>query len=278
VLDNGSTDGTWDKLQTVASRHDRITIVGQDPRPFREEIRGDVFGQCGAPAGAGDWWCRLDADEHYIDDPREFLGRVPRRFGFVESATFNYYFTDRDLAEYTRDPAGWLARPVHERLCYYQNNWGEGRFVRHRSDLRWVGHIWPPDRGRICRARIRLKHFQYRSPEQIARRIAIRQAEPGGSFGHELSTALAVPGPAGGHDWVKQWLRQAPTGKATWRDRVRDAAQCDYDRGDGRFVVREDLMPRLPNVALDVVRVALRSNRLGEWMLQPYLTWRSRKR
>jgi hypothetical protein len=31
----------------------------------------------------GDWWCILDADEFYIDDPREFLEAVPKRFSSV---------------------------------------------------------------------------------------------------------------------------------------------------------------------------------------------------
>ncbi len=39
-------------------------------------------------------WCRLDSDEIYIDDPINFLSAVPDKYGFVFSASFNFYFTD----------------------------------------------------------------------------------------------------------------------------------------------------------------------------------------
>lgn len=277
ILDNGSTDGTWELLQALASRHAQIHVVGRELGAFRDELRGEVYAQCRSEAAPGDWWCRLDADEFYIDDPRTFLAGVPSRFGFVRSATLNYYFTDRDFAEYTRDPTGWLRCPVQARLRYYQNNWSEGRFVRHHTDLRWVGHIWPPNRGRIHRARIRLKHFQYRSPEQIRRRLAIRQRQTD-IFMHEAATILATPNPGDGHGWVSEWLKRASFGTATWRDRIRDATQCDYDAADGRFVLRDDLMPPLPSRSLDLIRASLQASRLGTWILQPYMSWRHRSR
>ncbi len=277
VLDNGSTDGTWEVLQDLSSSHPALHLVGREGGIFREEMRGEIFARFGSEATSDDWWCRLDADEMYVDDPREFLAQVPIGFGFVRSATLNFYFTDRDLAEYTRNPTAWLARPVHERLRYYQNNWSEGRFVRHRPDLRWLGHIWPPNRGRIHRERIRLKHFQYRSPEQIARRLAIRQPQPG-IFRHESSRSLAVPRPGEGHDWVFAWMKRTPMEPATWEHRVREAALCDYDAGDGRLVVREELMPALPRPALDVIRATLQASRIGALLLRPYLAWRHRRR
>ncbi len=277
VLDNGSTDGTWEILQQVALEVPGVRLLGRQEGPFREEMRGEVFAKVRAEARPGDWWCRLDADEIYIDDPKQFLARVPSGFGFVRSATFNFYFTDRDLAEYTRDPVAWLRRPVQERLRYYQNNWSEGRFVCHRSDLRWVGHIWPPNRGRIHRERIRLRHFQYRSPEQIARRLVIRQPQPG-SFRHESSRTLAVPRPGDGRDWVFAWMKRAPMEPATWKDRIRDASSCDHDEGDGNLTSRDDLMPALPPPALDAIRAGLQATRLGTLLLRPYMAWRHRHR
>ena len=277
ILDNGSTDGTWELLLALASRHAKISLIGRELGPFRDELRGEVYMRCRSEAVRGDWWCRLDADEFYIDDPRAFLDGVPSQFGFVRSATLNYYFTDRDLIEYTVDPTNWLRRPVQARLRYYQNNWSEGRFVRHHTDLRWDGHIWPPNRGRIHRDRIRLKHFQYRSPEQIERRLAIRQRQAN-IFRHESAIIMPVPRPGDGRDWVNGWLKHASIGKATWRDRIRDASQCDYDAGDGRFVLREELMPPLPSRSLDMIRASLQASRLGTLILQPYMSWRYRGR
>jgi hypothetical protein len=276
MLDNGSTDGSWELLQDLALNTPKLTLVGREMGPFRDELRGEVFEQYNAIALKDDWWCRLDADEFYIDNPRRFLSRVPSQFGFVRSATFNYYLTDIDIIAYNRHRPIWLNLPVQERLRYYQNNWSEGRFVRHRDDLRWGGHIWPTNRGRIHRDLIRLKHFQYRSPEQIEKRLAIRQLGAD-VFRHESSQMMAVPNSGDGNDWATNWLKKASIGKATWRDRIRNAAQCDYDSGDGNLVLRRELMPPLPNVLLDLIRAILQASRLGAFILQPYMSWRYRQ-
>jgi Glycosyl transferase family 2 len=167
VFDNASADGTWETVQEIARKNSRIEIVGHDDRTFTDELRGEIFESCRSVAAAGDWWCRLDSDEIYIDDPHRFLANVPDKYGFVYSASFDFYFTDVDLRSYEKDPSKWLAQPVRERLKFYQNNWGEPRFVRHRNDLHWAGLVWPANRGRIFPSRIRLKHFPYRSPAQM---------------------------------------------------------------------------------------------------------------
>jgi hypothetical protein len=243
--------------------------------PFREELRGEIFERYRDLASPGDWWCRLDADEFYVDDPREFLRSVDKRFGFVRSATYNVYFTDADVAAYEADPAGWLARPVQDRLRHYQNNWSEGRFVRHRANLRWEGHIWPENRGRTCRDRIRLLHYQYRSPDQIAHRLEIRQQNPE-CFPHESSRALLVPR-AASTGWASDALRDAGTGIATWKDRVRPAGECDVADDSGTYVAHPELMPPLPSPWVDGVRATLQASTLGSRLVAPLLARRRRR-
>src|SRR3954471_17952615 len=119
VFDNGSVDGTWDTIQAVARHNSKIEVVGRDSRTFTDELRGLIFESCKGLASPGDWWCRLDSDEIYIDDPRCFLRSIPAKYGFVFSASFDFYFTDIDLRTYEADPSQWLARPVQERLKYY---------------------------------------------------------------------------------------------------------------------------------------------------------------
>jgi len=269
VFDNGSVDGTWETLQDLANCYPKIELVGHDDRTFTDELRGEIFETRRHVASPGDWWCRLDSDEFFIDDPAQFLGNVPQSYGFVLSATMNFYFTDADLKNYEENPAEWLARPVQERLRYYQNNWSEPRFVRHRGDLRWGGLIWPHNRGRTSPSRIRLKHFPYRSPTQISKRLAIRQQQPG-LFKHEANRALAK-------GLQPDWTEKGPMPLhelASWRDRVREAAECDVDRGDGMFFTRDDLMPPLPSPALDLVKVGLRRTQVGRAIVSPLLRWR----
>jgi hypothetical protein len=274
VFDNGSIDGTWDTLQELARANAKVQIVGRDNRAFSEELRGDIFESYRSAASPGDWWCRLDADEIYIDDPLDFLGRVPANYGFVRSATFNFYFTDVDLEEYKRDPPAWLKQPVQNRLKFYQNNWSEGRFVRHRRDLIWKNYHWPLNRGRTFPEPIRLKHYQYRSPEQISRRLEIQQTLPE-QFPHETGRALAVPN-SQRTNWVEEWLETATFEKAAWRDRIRRAVECDLDTGV--LVSRNELMPPMPGVIGDRLKALLFATAIGRAGLWPVLEWRRRRR
>lgn len=272
VFDNGSVDGTWETVQSFASRSDKVEIVGHDDRTFTDELRGEIFETRRSIASPGDWWCRLDSDEIYIDDPARFLARVPGSYGFVLSATFNFYFTDVDLRDYEQSPSDWLRRPVQDRLKYYQNNWSEPRFVRHQSDLRWGGLIWPHNRSRTYPSRIRLKHFPYRSPMQIANRLEIRQRQPA-LFKHEANRMLAK-------GLQPDWAEEGPAPMhetASWRDRVREATECDVDRGDGILPTRDDLMPALPSAAVDLVKVGLRRTHMGRTILSPMLRWHWRQ-
>src|SRR6478736_6686239 len=79
VFDNGSTDATWDLVQEAAQIDPGVVAFRQDSRPFDDALRAEIFNTFRSEACEGDWWCRLDADEFYIDDPREFLVGVPRR-------------------------------------------------------------------------------------------------------------------------------------------------------------------------------------------------------
>src|SRR5687768_2343461 len=75
VLDNGSTDGTWERVQDLARDLPKVIPFLKDSRPFDDGIRNVIFRQYRSRAKADDWWCILDADEFYIDDPREFLAQ-----------------------------------------------------------------------------------------------------------------------------------------------------------------------------------------------------------
>jgi hypothetical protein len=59
-------------------------------------------------------------------------------------------------------------------------------------------------------------------------------------------------------DWSDQYVKAAAAVEAaSWQDRVRKAAECDVDLGDGTFVGRDELMPPLPSPAVDLVKVGL---------------------
>jgi hypothetical protein len=227
VLDNGSGDGTWEKVGALARAIPAVTPYKQDPRPFDDGIRNDIFRHFAGQAKRGDWWCILDADEFYIDDPRRFLSRVPQTYHSVWMQLYTYLFTDKDLEAYKRQPDLYGDHvPIEQKLRYYVvGDYTEQRFFRHANSLSEIpsGHAIYPER-------IRMKHFAYRSPEQIRRRLATRQ-EPmeRGEFLHEkranwVPGGVILPGPARPEDIPR-----------SWEERVTPSAECHFDRGDGNY-------------------------------------------
>jgi glycosyltransferase involved in cell wall biosynthesis len=255
VFDNGSDDGGWELVKELAKQHPQIVPYKQDPVLFRSALRADIFNAFRSNAVHRDWWCRLDADEFYIDDPRIFLAKVPDRFKTVYSASLNYYFTDNDLILYRRNPDEYLTIPVQRRLRYYLNNHGEPRFFRHSNDIVWTREHdyggYPPEvlfGAPAYPVRIWLKHYQYRSPEQIQKRLLTRRAaiEVLSGFKHEAK-ANWDKSVATQRDAPPYWEDAHPQFVATrWEERVVPAASLDYDGFNRRYVVNENLMPEFP--------------------------------
>lgn len=222
VFDNGSTDRTWELCKELARTTPQITIYRQDDRPFDDALRAEVFQQFRADAANGDWWCRLDADEFYIDDPRTFLAAVPETDHVVWSIHLQYYLTAADLPRFTPEDA--LTPPIIDASNFprfYRADASEARFFRHRPRLEWTRGAWPIHVGLVTPARIRVKHFQYRSPAQILLRLETRrQAAARGweHFGHSL--------------------------ESDWHAKIADPATLDLDRGDGAYVIDEHCLPR----------------------------------
>jgi glycosyltransferase involved in cell wall biosynthesis len=251
VFDNGSSDGTWELVKELAKQHSQIVPYKQDDVIYTNGLRADIFNAFRSNAGPRDWWCWLDADEFYIDDPRIFLNKIPDRFRIVWSASFAYYFTDQDAISYKQDPTKYLSIPLQERLRYYGNHWGEPRFFRHSEDITWTrDHGFPETLWEALAypVRIWLKHYQYRSPEQIERRLLTRRPaiEAGGGFRHEalanwdaaITAARNAPADLGGARPEFAGVR--------WQERIVPAASLNYDEFDRRYIVNESLMPEIP--------------------------------
>ena len=267
VFDNGSNDGTWELVRQLANQHLQIVPYKQDDVLYTNGLRADIFTAFRSNARSQDWWCALDADEFYIDDPRIFLTKIPNRFQTVWSASLNYYFTDQDTISYRQDPVKFLATSVQKRLRYYCSNWGELRFFRHSGDIVWTRAQggFPPAMftAPAYPVRIWLKHYQYRSPEQIERRLRTRRPamEASTGFLHEVtpnwSGAIATK-----RDAPLDFENARPEfAGACWEERIVSAASLDYDAFDRRYVVNESLMPEFP--------VRLRRSRLKEMIPEP---------
>jgi glycosyltransferase involved in cell wall biosynthesis len=248
IYDNGSTDGTWEKVQLISKdSNGQVIIFKQSDRPFHDRLRGEVFENYKKNSNLGDWWNRLDADEMYIDNPRQFLVEIPDEYDCVYSSSFQYYFTNKDCELYEQNPEAFSDDVSVRKKCrYYLNNCSELRFVRHKESTLWDRHVaWPYRLTRAYPHRIRLQHYQYRSPEQIQRRINSRTRTVAMGFAHERMSNWQEVITASVKE-RKYFPQLVPNKNLDWRDRTVDSSFLNYDRQDGHLVPREDLLAPLP--------------------------------
>jgi glycosyltransferase involved in cell wall biosynthesis len=192
VIDNGSTDGTWELLQTMARNNPVIVPFLRYEGPFHIGLRSRAFKAFRKEMRCCDWWCvRLDSDEFYPGDVRAFLSRVPWYCRTVKKQSTDYVITEEDLSEGLL--SGDFSRDKELlRYCLPQRR-SERRFMRHAPWLVWLPRWrYPHPWGRVWREEIPVNHYQYRSEQQMQRRYANRQQakqEGCGSFSHETGSS-----------------------------------------------------------------------------------------
>jgi glycosyltransferase involved in cell wall biosynthesis len=253
VFDNGSSDTTWQQVLSLSKTYNQIIPYKQDNCPFDDSLRSEIFNHYRTTFNQGDWCCRLDADEIYIDDPRIFFAKIPSTYEVVCAAIFTYYFTDKDLECYSQEPSLYADDvPVEKKGRYYLNNSSEIRFFRYRKDLIWRDKTecliwsdykdWPVNlRGDAYPVRIWLKNYRYRSPQQIQKRLDTRR---------DLTSRGLFP-----QEMPYQW-KESTTDFASdnslwsWQSRIVEASKLDYDAHDRRFILRENLMPDMNKILI----------------------------
>lgn len=191
IFDNGSTDGTWQIVQELSKIYKQIVPYISDDTPFRIGLRSRMFNAFKNEMSDDDWWCiRMDGDEFYIDNPREFLSNVPRIYSHVYKDSIDYKITYEDLEEYEFTGDFEQDRDI---IRYYEPYvWSEIRFLRHSNKLRWISDekILPRPYGRRYNKQIKVAHYKFRSPKQMQIRHSIRKMAIGescGTFAHEIN-------------------------------------------------------------------------------------------
>ena len=177
VLDTGSRDGTWEWL--CANADHQLVAWMQTNAPYHDSLRADMFNHFKSEATPGDWWCKLDADEFFDDDPCAFLAAVPWPYHCVFKRSVDYVLTPQDVETLPFDQGFEAVRArMHHILPVCHT---EFRFFRHRHALRWTRPAWAPNnKGPKYPNPITVKHYQYRSPAQIQHRLDVRNAVPRG--------------------------------------------------------------------------------------------------
>lgn len=188
VIDNGSTDGTWQIVQQLAQQDARVVAYMQYTGAFHIGLRAKAFRAFRHELTCEDWWCvRLDADEFFSQDPRQFLSQLPRRYGCVKKLSTDYVLTHEDIQSYTF--TGDFAQDRQHIRHALPEQRKERRFVRHSPFLVWSERWrYPHPMGRCAKQCIAVDHYQYRSPQQMCKRFTTRQQakrDGCGSFLHE---------------------------------------------------------------------------------------------
>lgn len=186
VLDNGSTDGTWELVQTMATEYPAIVAFGQYTGTFTIGLRARLFWAFRKEMHLGDWWCvRLDADEFYPGDVRAFLSRVPWYYRTVKKESIDYLLSKEDLTRLSGNFE--QDRPLFHLSVRARRR--ERRFMRHSLFYLWPERWrYPHPWGLVSPEPIPVEHYQYRSVEQMKRRWSTRkQAKQDGcgTFKHE---------------------------------------------------------------------------------------------
>ena len=188
VIDNGSTDGTWEKVQALSKTHPQIIPWLRYEGPFHIGLRAKAFKAFRHEMTHRDWWnVRLDADEFYPGDVRAFLSKVPHRYRTVKKESTDFVLTQEDISHHTFTGDFEKDRTLITHSLPVQRQ--ERRFMRHSALLCWSERWrYPHPWGRVNPTCIPVQHYQYRSPQQMEQRFITRQqakADGCGSFKHE---------------------------------------------------------------------------------------------
>ncbi len=171
ILDNGSTDGTWELVNSLASQHqEQIVVEGQITETFRDGMRAIVYNNHHQELSDQDWWLRLDADEFLVGDPRPVLEQANREHAdFVAAWQLQFYYTDADFKNWEAEKES-IDSPITDRRRFYSINWREYRFFRNQRNSLWdegAAPQWPNGLARVCSVRVFNRHYSYRTPDQI---------------------------------------------------------------------------------------------------------------
>jgi glycosyltransferase involved in cell wall biosynthesis len=184
VLDNGSTDGTWEIARRAARTSAAVVPFEQKECAFSRGIRAYLYECVRREFKEDDWFMILDSDEFLEEDPRPLIGEcMKQQFDTICAMQAHFYIVSEDLNAkwFTNgsEIAGFDELPAHYRL----NN-KERRIFRNRPSLVWPiygedgkfsNFLFPID-VRATRKMIINRHYQYRSKQQIEQRIRQRAA------------------------------------------------------------------------------------------------------
>ncbi len=246
ILDNGSTDGTWEIINSL--KDDVITPWKQDFGAYHYGLRADVYNEFKDLAQPGDCWCfKLDADEFYYDNHRELLYKLQKKDGLVAKKSLDYYLCEEDCTSYNFTGNFEKDRTF---IKHVRNScWAEPRFFKETGNIKWESkpeNHYPSNCGRLSRQYIMVKHYQFRSPQQMQKRLDVHNAseakKQGLAFRHVKET-----------NW-QELLK--PRSELVFDDGKRETYESLVIRNKINKTIKEKIMNKLKTTLLKITRGA----------------------
>jgi hypothetical protein len=213
ILDTGSADATWDTVRDLASREPRLVPLESRPVSYTNAVRVELFERARPRFSAGDWVARLDADELYEMPPPDFVsGRVRWPEGRIYSQHYEFVLrrSEADAWERGEVTLADRRRPISQRRrWFYPDPYPELRLFKYRRGMTWrLDGYDPAHAGLLARARIPIRHYRCRDPEQVRVRCAVRsQTRPDKAGEHWRQT-----------DWRKWVIPDEDHRLIEWKD------------------------------------------------------------
>lgn len=182
VWDLGSTDGTYERLKELESPTVRVTR--REDVPYSRAIRPLMLEHIRAELPEGSWLYVLDADEFMACDPKPLLREATAAgANIVRAWRLDFFPTRADIARLHEIGAeAWQQIPLFERLRWYRAEHQERRFLRISEDFSWeerdgrsMMRIRDGRSATVYPKNALVRHYRYRSPEQVARRYGTRR-------------------------------------------------------------------------------------------------------
>jgi len=235
-FDLGSEDDTFERAMPfdgLLHAPQRIDAI------YTNRLRSELIFRNRRHYRVGDWLALIDADEFYENDPRDLIRlAVDEDADSVLTYQAEFWFTDSDLQNLPNED---VTRPIRERRHHYLIDWSEARFFRYGSESQSGLSAVSP-----CSQRLLNRHYQYRTPSQIERRIRTRRKNQQRSIGMEGRS---------------EWLHVQSD---DWRDYLVPHRLCQYDDGGelrfglpdgvllGEYMADDPEIHRMAQLALEI--------------------------
>src|SRR3989442_6343109 len=163
AIDNGSTDESWNIVQSLSEQYPQIVPLVQTYEQFSNELRALAYNKYHSELSDQDWWMILDADEFLAEDPQPVIQRAIRdKADVIRAWQIQFFYTDVDHQNWL---SGKDSRdiPIFIRRRYYIINWQENRLFRNDPTRLWdtrVNKYYPDSLTKVCRQRILNRHYQ----------------------------------------------------------------------------------------------------------------------